>query len=171
MAEPPKAPKQEAALKLGSREGRIPGKAFKEKVDRLAEWGASGIELGAGNLAGRADELKKAIAGVPVEVSAVCPGHFSLIAPDAAKRQEGAESTLAAVLGRMSAYTGGRNPVGLGRQPVETPTRADRLGLALLWGLRTAARPGARQNETHLGARPRAARAACGPDGSPMAHR
>jgi len=84
------ADKPSAALNLGSQESKLPGKSLREKVENLQKFGGTGLEIG-GNVAGRAQELKDAIAGTNVKISAVCAGYFALIDPDKAERQKGAE--------------------------------------------------------------------------------
>jgi sugar phosphate isomerase/epimerase len=79
-----------AELRLGSQEGRLPGQTLKEKVARLAEWGGSGLEPH-GNPRARIAEIKEALAGTGVEVSALCWGAADgdLVSPDAGRRKKG----------------------------------------------------------------------------------
>jgi sugar phosphate isomerase/epimerase len=82
-----KAP--EAKLRICSREGSIPGKTLKEKVDNLQKWGAAAIELNGGNLAGRTEEITDALKGTKITVGAICGGYSGLlISPDKAQRDE-----------------------------------------------------------------------------------
>ncbi len=83
------APKP-AVLKLSSQEGRVPGKTLREKVETLQSWGAVGIELNS-KIKDRVAEIKEAIKGTSITISAVCAGYFQLIDPDEAKRKEGAQ--------------------------------------------------------------------------------
>jgi len=72
---PGEADAQVAVLNVSSQEGIIPGDSLKEKVERMAEWGFQGVEPGGGGLAGRIDEIKAAIDGTPIKVSAICGGY------------------------------------------------------------------------------------------------
>jgi len=82
--------KQEAILKLGSQEGRIPGGSLREKVLKLEEWGGVGLEIG-GAPADRIPEIKAALRWTQVKVSALCWGsqNGDLVSPDAARRAQG----------------------------------------------------------------------------------
>jgi len=72
---PGEADAQVAVLNVSSQEGIIPGDSLKEKVDRMAEWGFQGLEPGGGGLPGRIDEIKAAVDGTPVKISAICGGY------------------------------------------------------------------------------------------------
>ncbi len=86
------AKKPEAVLKISSQENRVPGKSFREKIEKLQSWGAVGVEItGASKLPGRVAEIKDAIKGTTVSVSAICAGYFQLIDPDREKRKAGAQ--------------------------------------------------------------------------------
>jgi sugar phosphate isomerase/epimerase len=75
LAKEPTPERRQAALKLGSQEGRIPGKSLEEKVARLDKWGGVGFEVGGGGLSGRVESIKNAIKGTNVKVSAICAGY------------------------------------------------------------------------------------------------
>jgi len=78
-----------AKLRICSREGCIPGKTLKEKVDRLQKWGAAAVELNGGNLAGRKKEITDALKGTTIKVGAVCGGYSGvLISPDKTERDK-----------------------------------------------------------------------------------
>lgn len=81
------------ALKLSSQEGRIPGGNLKEKVANLEAWGACGLELG-GDPSNRIAEVKEAIKGTKVKVSALCWGarNGDLVSTDPEKRKSGIEA-------------------------------------------------------------------------------
>ncbi|MBI4881187.1 MAG: sugar phosphate isomerase/epimerase [Planctomycetes bacterium] len=64
-----------ALLKLSSQEGRIPGESLPEKVERMAQWGFTGIEPHGGGLPGRVAEIQQALQGSGVSLSAVCAGY------------------------------------------------------------------------------------------------
>jgi sugar phosphate isomerase/epimerase len=82
--------KKAGVLKLGSQEGRIPGKSLKEKVATLESWGGCGMEFG-GNAAGRIKDIKEALAGTNIKVSAICWGSHGgdLVSMDMEKRKKG----------------------------------------------------------------------------------
>lgn len=86
------AEKQPAVLKLGSQESRLPGANLKDKVTLLEKWGASGLEL-SGDWSGRVAEVKAALQGTGVRVSALCWGAHNgdLVSLDPAKRKTGIE--------------------------------------------------------------------------------
>jgi len=84
------AEKKPAVLKLSSQEGLVPGKTLREKVQTLQQWGAAGVELGS-NIKDRVAEIKDAVKGTSIAISAICAGYFQLIDPDEAKRKEGAQ--------------------------------------------------------------------------------
>jgi sugar phosphate isomerase/epimerase len=81
---------REAALKLCSQEGRVAGKDLRERVLKLEAWGAVGIEIG-GAPGNRIQEIKDAIKGTRVRVSALCWGSHNgdLVATDKEKRKQG----------------------------------------------------------------------------------
>ena len=86
-------PRQEAVLKLGSQEGRIPGNTLRDKVLRLQDWGGVGLEIG-GAPANRVKEIQEALQGTQVRVSALCWGSKSgdLVATDGERRKKGIEA-------------------------------------------------------------------------------
>jgi sugar phosphate isomerase/epimerase len=79
-----------AVLRLCSQEGRIPGKDLREKVLKLESWGGVGMEFG-GAPGDRISQIKEAIKGTGVKVSALCWGsrNGDLVSTDAQKRREG----------------------------------------------------------------------------------
>ena len=83
----------EAVLNLCSQESRIPGASLKEKVANLVAWGAAGIELH-GNPRGRLSEIREALAGTPLRVSALCWGSHKgdLVSTDPDRRRNAAAS-------------------------------------------------------------------------------
>lgn len=66
-------------LKLASREFVIPGDTLPEKLDRMEEWGFSGIELDGARLPERIVEIRNALRGRPLEVGAVCSGYEGVL--------------------------------------------------------------------------------------------
>lgn len=83
----------EAVLNLSSQESRVPGSTLKEKVANLVAWGATGIELH-GNPRGRLAEIREALAGTPIRVSALCWGSHKgdLVSTDPERRRKGIEA-------------------------------------------------------------------------------
>ncbi len=78
-----------AVLKLSSQEGPMPGKDLKEKLDNMEKWGFSGLEVGGRGLAGRVTELKEALKGRPIKMSAICAGFEGwIMAEDKAVRDK-----------------------------------------------------------------------------------
>lgn len=86
VAATPKA----ATLKLGSQEGRLPGANLREKVANLEKWGGVGLEL-IGDPSNRIAEVRDAIKGTHVKVSALCWGacNGDLVSKDLEKRKSG----------------------------------------------------------------------------------
>lgn len=87
-----KGGKMKAELKLGSQEGRLPGKTLRDKVRNLQEYGGIGIELSAGGLPERVKEIRSALAGTQVQVSAVCAADGPYIVSDAQVRRKNIEN-------------------------------------------------------------------------------
>ncbi|MDR1864351.1 MAG: sugar phosphate isomerase/epimerase [Bacteroidales bacterium] len=85
----PSDKKAKAALNLSFQEGIAPGKNLNEKLDYMEKLGVVGFEPGGGGLAGRVSEIKQALQGRKIKVSAICAGFSGwLIAEDAARRKE-----------------------------------------------------------------------------------
>jgi sugar phosphate isomerase/epimerase len=66
-------PKQEAALRLSSQLGVIPGKELQEKLAKMEAWGFDGVEL-PGNIVGQEKMYEDAIKNTKLKFSAVCWG-------------------------------------------------------------------------------------------------
>ena len=81
-------PPLKAALRISSQEGRIPGKSLKEKVENLVKFGAAGLEVNGGNLPARIAEIKEAINGTGIKISAVCAADGPYIVPDEQVRRK-----------------------------------------------------------------------------------
>ena len=76
-------------LKISLQEGLTPGENLKAKLDFMEKSGVTGIELGGKNLAGRVKELKDALNGRNIKVSAICAGFEGFIlSTDQAIRQK-----------------------------------------------------------------------------------
>lgn len=81
-----------AELKLGSQEGRLPGGTLHDKIRNLQEYGGTGIEIAAGGLPDRVKEIRSALAGTSVQVSAICAAAGPYIVPDADTRRNNIEN-------------------------------------------------------------------------------
>lgn len=76
-------------LKLSFQEGIAPGESLTEKLDYMESLGIVGFEPGGNGLAGRVDEIKQALNGRNIKVSAICAGFKGFIlSTDEAVRQE-----------------------------------------------------------------------------------
>jgi sugar phosphate isomerase/epimerase len=86
------AAKKEAALKISSQEGIIPGRSLEEKLDKMEKWGIEGLEIG--SAMGREKQLPDLLKDRKVKVSAVCMGSLGgrLVGPDKAAREKAAEA-------------------------------------------------------------------------------
>ncbi len=85
----PIAPKQPAVLKLSIQEGIVPGGSLKEKLDKMEKWGYVGLETGGRGLPRRVNELKEALKGRPIKMSAICAGFEGVLVserPDVRKK-------------------------------------------------------------------------------------
>ncbi len=89
---------REAVLRLGSQESRLPGANLKEKVANLAAWGGTGLEPH-GNPWSRLAEIREALSGTEVKVSALCWGSHKgdLVSTDPDRRKKGIEDLRAAL--------------------------------------------------------------------------
>lgn len=63
-----------AELKISFQEGTAPGGSLAEKFDYMEKLGVVGFEPGGGGLAGRVEEIQKALSGRNIKVSAICAG-------------------------------------------------------------------------------------------------
>ena len=70
---------QVPALRLSFQEGIAPGDSLNEKLDFMEKLGIVGFEPGGRNLAARVDEIKKALSGRNIKVSAICAGFDGFI--------------------------------------------------------------------------------------------
>ncbi|MBK5721741.1 TIM barrel protein [Dysgonomonas sp. Marseille-P4677] len=81
--------KPEVKLNLSFQEGIAPGENLNEKLDYMEKLGIVGFEPWGGGLAGRVDEIKKALSGRNIKVSAICAGFKGFIlSTDPAIRKE-----------------------------------------------------------------------------------
>ena len=66
-------------LRLSFQEGIAPGESLNEKLDFMEKLGIVGFEPGGRNLGARVDEIKKALSGRNIKVSAICAGFDGFI--------------------------------------------------------------------------------------------
>lgn len=93
MAADESAKTPKAQLNLCSQTSRLPGKTLKEKVANLQEYGGVGLEVGGRGLAGKVKDIKDALKGTKIKISAVCAGYSGCImSPDKADREKCASS-------------------------------------------------------------------------------
>jgi sugar phosphate isomerase/epimerase len=78
-----------AALNLSFQEGIAPGESLNEKFDFMEKLGVTGFEPNGKGLAGRVDEIRQALSGRNIRVSAICAGFdgFILSADEAVRKQ------------------------------------------------------------------------------------
>jgi sugar phosphate isomerase/epimerase len=82
-------PRPKAVQRLSSQEGRVPGRSLKEKVDKIAQWGGAGIELGPGF---NPKDALAAIEGTPIKISAICAADGPYIVEDVAQQRKAVEN-------------------------------------------------------------------------------
>ena len=76
-------------LKLSFQENTAPGETLNEKFDYMEQLGIVGFEPGGGGLSGRVEEIKNALSGRNIKVSAICAGFSGFIlSSDPAIRKE-----------------------------------------------------------------------------------
>ncbi len=81
--------KPSAQLNLSLQEGVAPGESLNEKLDFMEKNGVVGLEPGGGDLAKRVNELKQALNGRNIKISAICAGFKGFIlSTDPKVRQE-----------------------------------------------------------------------------------
>ena len=80
--------KNSAELKISFQEGIAPGENLTAKLDFMEKLGIAGFEPGGDGLAGRVNEIKDALKGRNIKVSAICAGFkgFILSTDDAIRR-------------------------------------------------------------------------------------
>ena len=75
----PQEKKCSTPLRLSFQEGVTPGETLAEKLDFMEKLGVVGFEPGGGGLAGRVSEIKQALQGRDIQVSAICAGFDGFI--------------------------------------------------------------------------------------------
>ena len=68
------AKKPSVPLRLSFQEGLTPGETLPDKLDFMESLGITGFEPGGGGLAGRVGEIREALRGRSIRVSAICAG-------------------------------------------------------------------------------------------------
>ena len=82
-------PGKDLELKLSFQEGIAPGESLNERLDFMEKLGVVGFEPGGGGLASRVNEIKQALNGRNIKVSAICAGFKGFIlSTDPAIRKE-----------------------------------------------------------------------------------
>ncbi|MDR2120099.1 MAG: sugar phosphate isomerase/epimerase [Tannerella sp.] len=80
---------KDVKLNISFQEGTPPGETLKEKFDFMENLGVTGFEPGGRGLAGRTGEIKEALSGRNIKVSAICAGFSGFILSEDEKvRQE-----------------------------------------------------------------------------------
>lgn len=69
----------DVALNISFQEGTAPGESLSEKFDFMESLGVTGFEPGGRGLAGRVQEIKDALSGRNIKVSAICAGFDGFI--------------------------------------------------------------------------------------------
>lgn len=93
-----KQPTPKAVLKISSQERIIPGKDLQERIAKMEKWGIEGIEIGGGGLTKRVSEIKTALRGSSVKVSAICAGFQGSLISDQESEREKARTTMKEIL-------------------------------------------------------------------------
>ncbi len=79
-------------MKLAVQEGMLPGRSLMERVDRAAEYGFEGVELGGDRLCERFEEVARVFEDHAVNVSTICSGYGGcLLDPDKVQRDRAVE--------------------------------------------------------------------------------
>lgn len=121
--------KNNVELKLSFQEGIAPGESLNEKFDYMEKLGVVGFEPWGGGLAGRVDEIKKALNGRNIKVSAICAGFKGFIlSTDAAIRKECMDTMkeIIAAAGELGSTGVIIVPAFNGQKPVMPHTRETR---------------------------------------------
>ena len=75
----PKEKKPSTPLRLSFQEGVTPGETLADKLDFMESLGVTGFEPGGRGLAGRVAEIREALQGRDIKVSAICAGFEGFI--------------------------------------------------------------------------------------------
>jgi len=98
----PVRPPREARLRLSCQEGPMAGSTLAEKLDNMEKWGFEGLEVGGGRLLNNEqfEELKSALKGRPIKMSAICAGFKGCIISEQKEVRDLAMSTMKELLTR-----------------------------------------------------------------------
>lgn len=91
-------PASAAQLNLSCQEGVAPGKTLTEKLDFMEANGFVGFEPGGGNLGNRVEEIKKALEGRKIKVSAICAGFKGVIISEKEEERKKAMDSMKEIL-------------------------------------------------------------------------
>lgn len=103
------APATPAKLRISCQEGVAPGKTLAEKLDFMEANGFDGVEFWGGGLAGRVEEIKTALAGRKLQISAICAGFKGCLIAENEAEQQQAMTTIKEIL----TATGALGSVGM----------------------------------------------------------
>jgi len=121
--------KNTATLKLSFQEGIAPGKSLAEKFDFMESLGVVGFEPHGGHLPERVQEIKDALKGRNIKVSAICAGFKGfIISSDEAIRQQFFDTMrpIVAAAGELGSTGVIMVPAFNGQQPCLPHTRETR---------------------------------------------
>ncbi len=88
----------DTVLKLSFQEGTAPGASLNEKFDFMESLGIVGFEPGGRNLAARVDEIKAALNGRNIQVSAICAGFGGFILAEDPAVKETFDTTMREII-------------------------------------------------------------------------
>lgn len=89
---------KKAVLRLSSQEGRVPGANLKEQLDFMEKHGFEGLEVGGRGLKNRVKELKDALKGRPIKISAICAGFEGWLIADKKEVRDQAMASMKEIL-------------------------------------------------------------------------
>lgn len=87
-----------SVLKLSSQEGVIPGQSLREKAQKMDKWGFDGLEVWGAGLPGRVNEIKEALKGTRLKISAICAGYKGVLISDNKSVREQAVNSIVEIL-------------------------------------------------------------------------
>jgi len=90
--------KKEAVLKLSSQERPMAGDTLDEKLDNMEKWGFTGYEPYGKGLPERVKEIKNALKGRDIKVSAICAGFQGCLISEKKEQRELAMKTMKEIL-------------------------------------------------------------------------
>ncbi|MBQ6086860.1 MAG: sugar phosphate isomerase/epimerase [Bacteroidales bacterium] len=117
------------SLNISFQEGLTPGETLKEKLDFMESLGVTGFEPGGRGLADRVDEIKNALEGRPIKVSAICAGFQGFILaedPAVKKLFDTSMREIIVAAGKLGATGVIMVPAFNGQEPCKPHTQATR---------------------------------------------